>query len=126
MAVAARGMPDIGGLVLVVAGLRLSERLSRLLALPPGHDARVGQLVRRVSLALALSLFGMFLFRRWFVFAGAGILFMLALEVAILVVKKGAEFRWREAISAAALGGLVLARALRADPHRLAAPSGQA
>jgi hypothetical protein len=108
MAVAARGMPDIGGLVLVVASLRLCDRLARLLALRPGHDAKIGQLVRRASLALALCLFGMFLFRRWYVFAAAGVLLMLAFEVAILVVAKRAQFRWREATSAAALGGLAL------------------
>jgi hypothetical protein len=108
MAVVARGMPDIGGLVLVVAGLRLSERLARLLALPHGHDARIGQLTRRVALALALCLFAMFLFRRWYAFAAAGILTMLALEVAFLAAARGARFRWRDAISAAALGGLIL------------------
>ena len=108
MAVVARGMPDIGGLVLVVAALRLSERLARLLALPPGHDARVGALVRRVTLALALSLFAMFLFRRWYTFAAAGILATLALEVAALAMRRGARFRWRDAAAAAALGGLVL------------------
>ncbi len=40
-AVAARGMPDVGGLVLVVCALKLAERLARLLALRQGHDARV-------------------------------------------------------------------------------------
>jgi hypothetical protein len=108
MAVAARGMPDIGGLVLVVASLRLCDRLARLLALPRGHEAKVGRLVRRVSLALALCLYGMFLFRRWYLFAAAGVVFMLALEVAILAVAKRAEFRWRETTNAAALGALTL------------------
>lgn len=108
MAVVARGMPDIGGLVFVVAAARLSDRLARILALPPGHDARVGALVRRVSLALALCLFGMSLFRRWYAFAAVGILAMLALEAALLAVRRGVGFRWREAISAAALGGLIL------------------
>lgn len=108
MAVVARGMPDIGGLVLVVASLRLSDRLVRLLTLPGGHNVRVGQLVRRVSLALALSLFAMFLFRRWYAFAAVGVLAMLMVEAAFLAARRGAQFRWRDAISAAALGGLVL------------------
>jgi hypothetical protein len=108
MAVVARGMPDIGGLVLAVAALRLAERLARLLALPPGHDARVGALVRRVGLALALALFGMFLFRRWYAFAAVGIAAMLALEVVGLATIGRARFRWREATVAAALCGLVL------------------
>ncbi len=108
VAVAARGMPDIGGLVLYVAALRLAERLSRLLALPRGHDARVGRLTRRVALALALSFFAMFLFRRWYAFAAVGIAAMLALEIAILALRRGGAIRWREAVMAAALGALAL------------------
>lgn len=108
MAIVARGMPDIGGLVLVVAALRLCDRLARLLALRRGHDARVGQMLRRVVLALALCLFGMFLFRRYYAFAAAGILAMLVLEVTLLAASRRAEFRWREAISAAALGALAI------------------
>jgi hypothetical protein len=108
MAVVARGMPDIGGLVLVVAALRLADRLARLLALPAGHDARIGQLTRRVTLALALCLFGMFLFRRWYAFAAVGVLAMLALETVLLAARRRAKFRWRAAISAVAFGGLIL------------------
>ena len=108
IAVVARGMPDIGGLVLVVAALRLADRLARLLALPAGHDARIGQLTRRVTLALALCLFGMFLFRRWYAFAAVGVLAMLALEAALLVASRRAKFRWRDAISVAAFGGLTM------------------
>ena len=80
-AVAARGMPDVGGLVLVVCALRLAERLARLLALRQGLDARVRPMTRRVALALALTLYAMFAFRRWYAFAAAGIVVMLALEV---------------------------------------------
>jgi hypothetical protein len=40
MAVAARGMPDVGGLVLTVIALRLADRLARLLTLRDSHDAR--------------------------------------------------------------------------------------
>jgi hypothetical protein len=108
MAVVARGMPDIGGIVLVVAALRLSDRLARLLTMRRGHDAQVERLIRRVVLALALSLFGMFLFRRWYAFAAAGILIMLMFEVALLATLRPYEFRWRSAIGVAALGGLVL------------------
>ncbi len=108
LAVVARGMPDIGGLVLVVAVLRLADRLARLLALPAGHDARIGRLARRVTFALALCLFGMFLFRRWYAFAAVGVVAMLALELALLASRRRARFRWRDAASAAALGGLVL------------------
>ena len=72
MAVAARGMPDVGGLVLVVCALKLAERLARLLALRQGLGARVEPMIRRVALALALTLYAMFVFRRWYAFAAAG------------------------------------------------------
>ncbi len=108
VAVAARGMPDIGGLVLYVCALRLAERLSRLLALPRGHDRRVGRMARRVALALALCFFAMFLFRRWYAFAAVGVAAMLALEVALVALRRGRAFRWRETVMAASLGALLL------------------
>ena len=108
MAVAARGMPDVGGLVLVVCALKLAERLARLLALRQGHDARVEPMIRRVALALALTLYAMFAFRRWYAFAAAGIVVMLALEVGSIALRRGARFRWRDAVAAAALGALTL------------------
>ena len=108
VAVAARGMPDIGGLVLYVSALRLAERLSRLFALPRGHDVLVGRLTRRVALALALCFFAMFLFRRWYAFAAVGVAATLALEVALLAARRGLGFRWRETVMAASLGALVL------------------
>ena len=107
-AVAARGMPDVGGLVLVVCALRLAERLVRLLALPQGRDARVKPMIRRVAIALALSLYAMFAFRRWYAFAAAGIAVMLALEVGAVALRRGARFRLSDAVAAAALGALTL------------------
>ena len=108
MAVAARGMPDIGGLVLTVCALRLAERLARLIALRQGHDARVAPMTRRVAVALALTMFAMFAFRRWYAFAAAGILGVLAIDVASIALRKGAQFRWKDAAAAAALGLLTL------------------
>src|SRR5271165_2559565 len=108
MAIAARGMPDVGGLVLTVCALRLAERLARLLALPKGHDARVAPMTRRVALALALTMFAMFAFRRWYAFAAAGIAIVLAIEIASIALSKGARFRWKDAAAAAALGLLTL------------------
>jgi hypothetical protein len=108
MAITARGMPDIGGLVLFVASLRLAERLARILALRPGHDALVAPLARRIALALALCLYAMFLFRRWYVFAAIGIIFMLAAEIAALAMARRATFRWRDAILCTALAALAL------------------
>ncbi|HEY5207471.1 MAG TPA: hypothetical protein VIJ63_23155 [Roseiarcus sp.] len=108
MAVAARGMPDVGGLVLFVCALKLAERLARLLGLRQGLNARVEPMTRRVALALALTVYAMFVFRRWYAFAGAGIVVMLALEVGSIALRKGARFRWRDAIIAAAIGALTL------------------
>jgi hypothetical protein len=87
MAVAARGMPDVGGLALTVCALRLAERLARLLAMPRGDDARVAPMTRRVALALALAMFAMFAFRRWYAFAAAGIAIVLAIEIASIALR---------------------------------------
>ena len=84
IAVAARGMPDVGGIALVVGALRLADRLARLVALRKGHDARIARMTRRVALALALALFAMFAFRRWYAFAAAAVVAALAVEVAIV------------------------------------------
>ena len=108
MAVAARGMPDVGGLVLTVCALRLAERLARLLALGQGHDARIAPMTRRVALALALTLFAMFAFRRWYALAAAGIAIMLAIEVGSVAFSRRARFRWKDAAAAGALGVLTL------------------
>ena len=108
MAVAARGMPDVGGLVLTVCALRLAERLARLLALGQGHDARIAPMTRRVALALALTLFAMFAFRRWYALAAAGIAIMLAIEVGSVAFSTRARFRWKDAVAAGALGVLTL------------------
>ena len=108
MAVAARGMPDVGGLVLTVVALRLADRLARLLALGQGRDARIAPMTRRVVLTLALTLFAMFAFRRWYAFAAAGIATMLAVEIAFLAFSARAQFRWKEAAMSFALGALTL------------------
>jgi hypothetical protein len=106
-AVAARGMPDVGGLALVVCALKLADRLARVLALRQGH-ARIEPMTRRVVIALALTLYAMFAFRRWYAFAAAGIVLMLALEVGSVALSKGVRFRWQDAVAAAALGALTL------------------
>ena len=107
-AVAARGMPDVGGLVLVVCALKLAERLARLLALREGLDAQVNRMIGHVALALALTLYAMFVFRRWYAFAAAEIIVMLALEVGSMALRRGARFRWKGAVVAAAVGALAL------------------
>jgi hypothetical protein len=79
-AVAARGMPDVGGLALVVCAIRLAERLVRLLTLRHGRDECVKPMIRRVAVALALTMYALFAFRRWYAFAASGIVVMLAPE----------------------------------------------
>ena len=108
IAVVARGMPDIGGLALYVFALRLADRLAQALSLPPGRDQTIRRLVGRLALALALTAFAMFLFRRWYGFAAAGIAGMLAMEIAAIAWRRGAKFRWREAIFAGSIGALTL------------------
>ena len=104
----------------------LADRLARLLALRQGHDARVAPMTRRAALALALSLFAMFAFRRWYAFAAAGIALMLAVEVASnrarparAVPVEGSLRRRRARRSHAA-------RALEPGDRRLAAEPGRA
>jgi hypothetical protein len=106
IAVAARGMPDVGGLVLTVCALRLAERLVRVLALAQGHDTLVAPMTRRVALALALTLFAMFAFRRWYALAAAGIAIVLAIEVGFVAFRAPARFRRKDAAAASALGVL--------------------
>jgi hypothetical protein len=108
IAVAARGMPDIGGLALYVFALRLADRLARALSLPRGHEETVRRLVGRLASALALTFFAMFLFRRWYGFAVLGVSAMLALEVAAAALWRGPNFRWRDSIHAASIGTLML------------------
>ena len=127
MAVTARGMPDVGGLVLVVCGL-VAGRAPR----PPARAAQgprcaaVAPTTRRVAWALALTLFAMFAFRRWYAFAATGIAIMLAIEVTPIALSKGARFRWRDAVAAAAPGLLHAARASEPCDCRLAAELGRA
>jgi len=108
IAVAARGMPDIGGLALYVLALRLADRLACALSLPLGHEEIVRRLVGRLACALALTFFAMFLFRRWYAFAVLGISAMLALEVAAVALRRGSEFRRRDFLHAASIGALLL------------------
>jgi hypothetical protein len=102
------GMPDIGGLALVVAGLFLVERIARLIALPRGREQWVERQAMRTGLQLAACLFAMFLFRRYFAFSALGLIAALGVEIALLAANRRAEFRWRAAIASGAATGLTL------------------
>ena len=65
-------------------------------------------MIGRVALALALTLYAMFAFRRWYAFAATGIVVMLAFEISLIALRRGARFRWKDAATAAALGVLTL------------------
>ncbi len=106
--VAARGMPDIGGLALFVVALRIADKLARTLSLRAGHEARVRSIVQKLGFALALTLFSMFLFRRWYAFAAVSVIVALAVEIIAIALRRGKTFRWREAALAAAVGVLTL------------------
>ena len=108
-AVAARGMPDVGGLVLVVCALRLAERLARLLALPQGHDGRIAPMTRRVAVALSLTLYAMFAFRRWYAFAAAGIAMLILSILARMAIFSVADLSFVLPVTAV---GYVLAALL--------------
>jgi len=101
-------MPDIGGLALYVVALRIAEKLARALSLGAGHDARVRSIVRKLSFALALTLFAMFLFRRWYAFAALSMIAAFAAEIFVVALRRRKTFRWREAALAAAIGVLTL------------------
>jgi hypothetical protein len=106
--VAARGMPDIGGLALFVVALRIADKLARALSLRAGHDARVRSSVQKLGFTLAVTLFSMFLFRRWYAFAAVSVIAALAVEILATALRRGKTFRWREAGLAAAVGVLTL------------------
>ena len=108
MTIVALGMPDIGGLVFFVAGVRLADQFARLMSAPPGRQAWVARTSTRAGLMLAVCLFTMFLFRRWYAFAALGILASLAIEIGLLALAKGRALRWRSVVAASAAGGLAL------------------
>ena len=108
MTIVALGMPDIGGLALFVVGLRLADQFARLAAAPPGRDAWVDRAATRAGVMLAVCLFAMFLFRRWYAFAAVGIVASLAIEIGLLALAKGRRLRWRSGVVASAAGGLAL------------------
>ncbi len=108
MTIVALGMPDIGGLALFVAAIRLADQFTRLMAAPPGRDAWVDRASTRAAVLLAVCLFAMFLFRRWYAFAAIGIVASLAIEIGLLALARGRRLRWRSGVAAGAAGALAL------------------
>ncbi len=75
LGVALNLMPDIGGVVITLAAMLLACRLSRTIGCAIGRTNPWGltpELVNE-SIGLGILLSAMFLFRRWYVFLGAGI-----------------------------------------------------
>jgi len=66
--------------------------------------------VRKIAFALALTLFALFLFRRWYAFLCVGIVAALALELGVAAVRS--KLRWREAALASSVAALTLAALL--------------
>jgi len=108
VAVAARGMPDIGGLIFYVLALRHADKLGRILAAPVRHAAKLDAFARSTTLALAIDLFAMFVFRRWYLFAGLGVVFILTGDVTLAAWRAKGDFAWRRAAQCASLGALTL------------------
>lgn len=108
LAVAARGMPDIGGIALYVLALNLADRFTRALAAPVRHEALARAPTRKLALSLVACVFALFLFRRWYAFAAAGLAATLALELAFVALRNPRAFRWRATAETAALAALTL------------------
>lgn len=108
MAIAALGMPDIGGVALMVWALDRADRLMDAFAAGGPGEAADERAALRGGLQLAAALFALFLFRRWYLFAAAGIVLSLGLELARLALARGSSWRWRSALASGALGGLAL------------------
>jgi hypothetical protein len=104
VAVAARGMPDVGGVALYVYALRTADKFT--------HAAVVGRarnLTRRLALTLALTFFAMFIFRRWYIFAAAGVAAAMAFELAVAAWRNRKTFAWGPLLNAGALAALTSA-----------------
>ena len=119
LTVAVRGMPDVGGLLLFVLALRQGEGLVRALTARPGHDASLAPTIDRLAMALPTTLFALFLFRRWYLFAAVGLAAGMALEIAVAVARGGfARLRLKETLHVAGrvvLLGLVYAAPVLVD-----------
>ena len=95
----AMGMPDIGGVALTVLALELARRLALRLS-----EQNAGAPIA-LAVQLVATLFLMFLFRRWYLFASAGVATALSLELAALAF--AGRLRRRELLTAGAAAGLV-------------------
>lgn len=81
-------MPDVGGVVLVVGALLSASNLIEALRQrgSPGHDWQVSPVLFRSSLNAGVLFSLMFMFRRWYVFAAAGIACSLFVLVVVEVL----------------------------------------
>lgn len=81
-------MPDIGGVVLFVAALLSASSIVEALRAKDGHSQpwKVSNSLIRSSVNLGVLFSLMFVFRRWYVFAAAGIAFALSVLIVIEVL----------------------------------------
>ncbi|WP_163000734.1 hypothetical protein [Pseudomonas viridiflava] len=81
-------MPDVGGVILVVGALLSASNLIDALRQRgnPGQDWQVTAALFRSSISVGVLFSLMFIFRRWYVFAAAGIVCSLSLLVLIEVL----------------------------------------
>ena len=100
-------MPDIGGVVLVVAALLTASTLVDAIAQPGGQESpwRPSGALFRSSVSLGLLLAVMFVFRRWYAFSAAGIGISVALLVLLAVWRAGGL---RRVLLSRALASVVL------------------
>ena len=104
MTIVARGMPDIGGLVLMVWALYLVEGLCGAAEKDEPDEAEA----MRAATQLAGCLFMLFLFRRWYLFGALGVVASFGLELIGLALTRRGRFPWRIVSACGALAGLVL------------------
>lgn len=78
-------IPDIGGVVLFVAALLCASSLVKAIASEPGNPMSREQSADLLKSSLGVGIFIslMFIFRRWYVFAGVGIVFSCIILVSI-------------------------------------------
>lgn len=100
-------MPDIGGVILFIAALVQASALMKAITkeLDNKNSWAISVDILRSSLALGMLFSLMFLFRRWYVFAAAGIAFA---SIALLLIETWVKRRYWGVIAQRSAASLVL------------------